>query len=124
MAHACRKWPTAAKHLHDMAAYRERWGAPWQLEQYTHGVKASSIVEGSFYAFECALHGFPRTYVGVVQCHMIKDGMKTYEEKQAAIRDKMIAFDEEISSSRTHAERECGKIFSHVVTDEFKSNNA
>ena len=24
LAHACRKWPTAAKHLHDMAAYRER----------------------------------------------------------------------------------------------------
>ena len=87
-------------------------------------MKASSILEGSFYAFERALHGFPRTYVGVVQCHMIKYGMKTCEEKQAAIRDKMIAFDEEISSSRTHAERECAKIFSHAVTDEFKSNNA
>ena len=36
----------------------------------------------------------------------------------------MLEFDEEISSSRSHAERECAKIFSHVVTDEFKSNNA
>ena len=50
--------------------------------------------------------------------------MKIVEEKQLVVRDKMLAFDEKIASSRTHAERECGKIFSHVVTDEFKSKNA
>ena len=74
-------------------------------------MKASSIVEGSFSAFERVLHGVTRTYVGVVQCHMIKYGMQTCEEKQASIRAKMLAFDEEIASSRTHAERECSKIF-------------
>ena len=46
LSHACRKWPTASKHLQDMAAYKQRWGTPWRLERYTHGVKASSIVEG------------------------------------------------------------------------------
>lgn len=70
---ACHKWPGAAEYLQKLSLSKERWGAPWRLDNFTLGMEASSVVEGSVSAFHRHLGGDPRSFPGVVQQHIQKD---------------------------------------------------
>ena len=83
---ACGKWPDAAEYLETLATTKHRWGAPWRLEHFTLGMKASSVVEGSFSAFHRALDSTPRSYVGVIQAHVRKDKDKTDQEVKRFVK--------------------------------------
>jgi len=90
LAYTCRNWPAAASYLQMLSHYRDRWGAPWRLENFTVGMEASSIVEGSFSAFHRFLDGIPHSFAGTEQQHVKMDNDKHAEEQRDFVRSNLI----------------------------------
>ena len=106
-----------------LARERTRWGAPWRLEHFTVGYEASSPVEGSFSAFQKALGDAPKSFTGVVQCHVQKDIEKIREEKRTLVNLQMLSTDETLLEKRSDPAKECAKFYSHVTTERFEIDN-
>lgn len=123
LIHACRTWPDAANYLQTLAVSKHRWGNPWRMEHFTHGMQASSVVEGSFGAFQRGLDSIPRSFVGVIQAHVKKDRNKTIEEKSRIVNAQIRLCDPLVSSRRNDAANACAKVMSSHVTDQFEEIN-
>ena len=123
LSEACRLWPTAAEYLQVLARERTRWGAPWRLENFTVGYEASSAVEGSFSSFQRALGDAPKSFTGVVQCHVQKDMEKLREEKRTLVNLQMLATDETLLEKRSDPAKECATVYSHETTERFEIAN-
>ena len=123
LSHACRTWPAAANYLQTLSVTKERWGAPWRLSNFTLGMEASSVVEGSFSAFQRALGHEPRSFVGVIQQHVKKDKEKHAEEKALFLRDQVRQHDVSLAATRSDPVNACAKIFSEKTTKKFEEIN-
>ena len=96
MAEACRKWPGASEYLQQLSLSKVRWGNPWRIENFTLDMEASSVVEGSFSAFQRHLAGQVHSFTGVVQQHIQKDQDKISEERKRRVKASVAVFDESI----------------------------
>ena len=123
LIHACKTWPQAADYLQTLAVSKHRWGNPWRMEHFTHGMQASSVVEGSFSAFQRGLNAIPRSFVGVIQAHVRKDRSKTIEETSRVVNEQIRLCDPSVSAARNDAANACAKVMSSHVTDQFEEIN-
>ncbi len=120
---ACRKWPGAAEYLQQLSLYKERWGNPWRIENFTLDMEASSVVEGSFSAFQRHLGGQVHSFTGVVQQHLQKDEDKTSEERKQRVKARVAVYDDDVQGMRTKAAQECSMKCSVKVVDNFIKTN-
>ena len=119
LSDACLKWPEGATYLRTLATSKHRWGAPWRMEQFTLGMQASSVVEGSFSAFHRALDSTPRSFVGVIQAHVKKDRDKTGQERSRNVTSNIQLHNPLIQEHRNDAAKACAKVMSSHSTDKF-----
>ena len=89
------------------------------MVHFTTGYMASSLVEGSFSSFQQYLGDEPKSFVGVVQAHVWMDLQNEREEKRMVLRNDVLACDVNFMSQRTDAAKECAKVFSLTISEEF-----
>jgi hypothetical protein len=123
LAEACRKWPGASEYLQQLSLSKVRWGNPWRIENFTLDMEASSVVEGSFSAFQRHLAGQVHSFTGVVQQHIQKDQDKISEERKRRVKASVAVFDESIQGLRTKAAQECAMKCSVKVVENFIKTN-
>ena len=86
-------------------------------------METSSVVEGSFSAFNRAFRGMPRSFVGVIQQHVKKDNEKLVEEQSSHIQDLMRAHNSSLQATRSVPMNMCAKVFSYPITEDFAVTN-
>ena len=86
-------------------------------------MEASSVVEGSFSAFQRHLGGQVHSFTGVVQQHLQKDEDKTYEERKQRVKARVAVYDDDVQGMRTKAAQECSMKCSVKVVDNFIKTN-
>ena len=123
LAEACRKRPGASEYLQQLSLSKVRWGNPWRIENFTLDMEASSVVEGSFSAFQRHLAGQVHSFTGVVQQHIQKDQDKISEERKRRVKASVAVFDESIQGLRTKAAQECAMKCSVKVVENFIKTN-
>ena len=93
------------------------------MEHFTHRMKASSVVEESFSAFQRGLGSIPRSFVGVIQANVKKDRNKTIEEKTRIVNADIHLCDPDVAAQRNDGANACAKVMSSHVTDQFEEIN-